>query len=103
MAGRPVTSAALARLRQQAWDRAVCYSRLSQEEIATEICMSLATVRSYSATRGNVPSEDAAAKLKRHNLRTAMEILAERNGDEVVIVGGCGHEADHGGPNSISG
>ncbi|MHA6685355.1 hypothetical protein [Mesorhizobium sp. A556] len=88
MAGRPSTSAALARIRQQAWDRAVRYSGLSQEEIATEIGMSLATVRSYSATKGNTPSDEAVAILKRRNLLTAMETLAERYGDDVVHVAG---------------
>lgn len=88
MAGRPSTSAALARLRQQAWDRAVRYSGLTQDEIAAEIGMSLATVRSYSAAKGNTPSEEAIAILKRRNLVTALETLAERYGDDVVTVAG---------------
>ena len=89
MAGRPSTSSEIARIRQQAWDRAVKYSGMRQDEIAEHIGVSLATVRSYSAKKGNVPSEEAIAKLKRRNLITALDTLAERYGDDVVkVVGG---------------
>jgi hypothetical protein len=77
------------RQRRQAWERAVRYSGLKQEEIADVIGMSLGTVRSYGSARGNVPSEDAIARLRRHSLHKAMETLAERYGDEAVRVAGA--------------
>jgi hypothetical protein len=76
------------RQRRQAWERAVKHSGLSQEEISDVIGMSLSTVRSYGSRTGNVPSADAIAILKKHNLHRAMETLAERYGDEAVRIAG---------------
>lgn len=87
MAGRPATPAALTRLRRDAWSRAIRFSSRSQEEIAEVIGMSLATVRSYSSARGNVPSEAAIAALKKDNLQRAMDVLQERYGQDVISGG----------------
>lgn len=87
MAGRPTTPPDTIRQRRQAWERAVRYSGLRQEEIADVIGMSLGTVRSYGSAAGNVPSEDAIARLRRHSLLRAMETLAERYGAESVTIG----------------
>lgn len=87
MAGRPAMHPSLARLRRDAWNRAVKFSSRSQEEIADVMGMSLATVRSYSSANGNVPSETAIAALKRDNLLRAMDVLQERYGPDTITGG----------------
>lgn len=89
MAGRPMTPPDTIRQRRHAWERAVRYSGLKQEEIAEVIGMSLGTVRSYGSATGNVPTADAIARLRRHSLLQAMETLAERYGDEAIRVAGA--------------
>ncbi|KAJ0335411.1 hypothetical protein COL154_014417, partial [Colletotrichum chrysophilum] len=82
--GRPATTAADAGRRQSAWDKAVRYSGLKQEETADVLGVSVATVSSYGSRTGNVPSQVAIDALKAHNLDRALETLAERYGGEAV-------------------
>lgn len=84
MAGRPSTSAEIARIWQAAWDKAVRYSGLKQAEIAEVIGVSASTIASYGSRTGNVPSQEAIDALKAHNLDKALETLAERYGGEAV-------------------
>jgi hypothetical protein len=84
MPGRPNTSGDLVRMRRAAWDKAVRYSGLKQEEIAEVIGMSLSTVMSYGSRTGNIPTQEAINTLKEHNLGRALETLAERYGGEAV-------------------
>ncbi len=76
----------LARIRRQAWARAVRASGLRQDEIAEVVGASESTVRSYGWRDGNVPTEAALDALKRHNLGKALETLKERYGEDAVRI-----------------